>query len=100
MTIRISNYSKPTEKRGDLQYYRWRVFIDEPPEQLNKIKSVEYLLHPTFPQPVQVCTNPNNKFALETLGWGEFSILVRVNYKDGSKEDSDYLLRLNKGWPQ
>ena len=100
MTIRIDNYARPSDKRSGRQYYRWRVFVDEPAETLDKIRSVEYLLHPTFPQPVQVRSSPEDNFALESAGWGEFSILVRVTYKDGTNEDLDYMLKLNKPWPQ
>ena len=99
MTVRINNYSRPTEKRGDLQYYRWMIFVDEPPERLNEIESVEYILHPTFPKPLQVRRDPQDSFALETSGWGEFNIIIRVNFKDGRKEDLKYWLDLTKEWP-
>ena len=85
--------------RGGRQYYQWMVFIDEPPEVLDAIQSVEYVLHSTFPQPIQVRRDPNNKFALQTSGWGEFNIVIRVNFKDGRKEDLMYWLNLRKGWP-
>jgi transcription initiation factor IIF auxiliary subunit len=97
VSVRINNNSKPIEKRGDLQYYQWEIFVDEPPERLNDIESVEYVLHPTFPQPVQVRRDPKDKFALKTSGWGEFNIAVRVTFKDGKKEDLSYRLNLRKG---
>ncbi len=99
MSVRINNYSRPIEKRGDLQYYRWLVFVDEPSERLNDIEAVEYVLHPTFPKPVQVRRDPEDKFALETSGWGEFNIIIRITFKDGTKEDLKYWLDLKKGWP-
>ena len=36
----------------------WMIFVDEPLEVLNEIKSVEYVLHPTFPKPLQVRRDP------------------------------------------
>ncbi len=100
MSTKVDNYAKPIGKRGDLSYYLWRVFISEPPEVLAQIKSVEYLLHPTFPDPVQIRSDPSDRFALETSGWGVFIIAIRVNFKDGRKEDLRYGLDFGKGWPE
>ena len=102
MTIKLNNYSKSVGKRGDNEYYQWRVFVDEPPEILDQIDEVEYLLHPTFPQPYQVRRNKDDKFALETSGWGEFQILVTIKYKDGHEEREKYRVILDpkeKPWP-
>ncbi len=100
MSIRLNNYAKPMGKRGKLEYYKWLTFVDEPREKLQEIQSVLYTLHPTFPEPNQVRTNPNDNFALETGGWGEFNILVTVRYKDGREEHTQYHLNLSKPWPK
>jgi len=89
-------------KRGSNEYYQWRVFVDEPIQVLAQIKEVEYLLHPTFPQPSQVRSNPEDRFALESAGWGEFQILITIKYKDGREERGKYQLVLDpqgKPWP-
>jgi len=99
MTTKITNYAKAIGKRGDHEYYRWRVFVDESQEVLSQIKSVEYLLHPTFAEPLQVRDDPADKFSLETIGWGVFIIAIRVTFKDGRKEDLRYGLDFGKGWP-
>jgi transcription initiation factor IIF auxiliary subunit len=103
MTVQFNNYSRSVGKRGDNEYYQWRVFVDEPPEVLDQIEEVEYLLHPTFPQPSQVRYNRSDKFALDTAGWGEFQILITVKYKDGRQEREKYWLTLDpqkKPWPR
>ena len=97
---KLSNYSKPTERRGKLDYYRWKVFVDEDTEVLNKIEEVVYQLHPTFPDPRRTCTNREDRFALETKGWGEFSIVADIRFRDTKLETVTYWLDLSKDWPE
>ena len=102
MSIRFNNYAKSMGRRGDSEYFQRRIFVDEPPEVLAKIAEVEYLLHPTFPQPHQVRRNASDKFALESAGWGEFNVLITVKHRDGSEEHTKYYLTLTsqeKPWP-
>ena len=97
--IRFNNYSRVANTAGGRTYYQWRVFVDEPKQVLNTIAEVQYLLHPTFPEPLQVRTNPNDKFAVEATGWGQFVIQITIKYKDRSMVRTSYKLDLNKGWP-
>ena len=97
--IRFNNYAKAIDTVGGRTYYKWRVFVDEPDQVLNRIAEVQYLLHPTFPQPLQVRTNPNDKFALEATGWGQFLIQITIKYKNRSTVRTSYNLDLKKGWP-
>ena len=97
--VRLANYAKNLDKRGNQQYYRWRVFIDEPDSILDQISEVKYILHPTFPEPQQVQTNRGDKFALETSGWGSFTMLIEVTSKGGKVEMIPYFLDLGKDWP-
>jgi YEATS family len=97
--IRFNNYAKKIRALSERTYYRWRVFVDEPDQVLKGIAEVQYLLHPTFPEPLQVRTNPADKFAVEASGWGQFLIHIAVKYKDGSTVETGYNLDLTKGWP-
>jgi transcription initiation factor IIF auxiliary subunit len=97
--VRFNNYARLLEKRGDRPYYSWKVFVDEPGSVLDQIEKVEYTLHPTFPQPHQVRQNREERFALESAGWGEFTMLIDVKYRDGKKEKVPYWLDLGKKWP-
>ena len=99
MTITINNYARKVGQRGDYDWYRWKVFVDEGENKLNEIREVEYLLHPTFPNPKRVIKNSESAFALESAGWGSFNMLVTVRYKDGRVEMTRYFLDLNKPWP-
>lgn len=53
---------------------------------LDKIKYVQYTLHPTFPNPIRVVCErgPNDQepFALHGDGWGEFDVGVKVIFVD------------------
>jgi hypothetical protein len=97
--MRFDNYAKPFREVNGRTYYKWRVFLNEPDQVLKRIAEVEYLLHPTFPQPLQVRTNSNDKFAVEASGWGEFWIQITVKFKDQSTVRTSYYLDLHKRWP-
>jgi transcription initiation factor IIF auxiliary subunit len=96
--MKFDNYAKMVGKKGEYNWYRWKIFVDEDDEVLDKIESVEYLLHETFPNPNRIIENRDSKFALETAGWGEFTIFITVRFKDGREEEFTYWLDLSKGW--
>ena len=97
--VKMNNYAEPAGERGGNKWYRWRVFVDEPEPVLETIENVEYVLHPTFPRPNQERDDAPDKFALESSGWGEFTIVANVKYRDGHSERQTYWLDLGKGWP-
>lgn len=86
-------------KRQGQDWYKWRVFVSEPNQVIQQIDAVEYLLHHTFPDPLRRRTNPADKFALESAGWGEFDIYITVFFKNGSRLETSYYLNLSKPWP-
>jgi transcription initiation factor IIF auxiliary subunit len=96
MTIKLNNYAEEMQGSDETPYFRWVVFVDEEQGTLDRIKEVEYTLHPTFPRPVQVRSDPRDKFALRTAGWGEFNVLARVRFKDGTTDYLAYPLKLSK----
>jgi transcription initiation factor IIF auxiliary subunit len=100
MGIHFNNYARRIGSRGSYDWYEWKVFVDEKPEILDKIKQVQYLLHRTFPNPTRVSEDRKSKFALESSGWGSFTIYITVRYNDGTEEQAEYFLDLNKGWPK
>ena len=98
--IKLNNYARPLERsQGGTKWYQWKVFVDAPQPVLNTIARVEYILHPTFPEPRQIMTNAQDKFSLETAGWGEFTVQANVFFQDGHTETASYWLDLEKGWP-
>jgi transcription initiation factor IIF auxiliary subunit len=101
MTVKFNSYSMWIEKKDDDDWYDWCVFVDESSNIINSIKSVEYTLHPTFPDPIRLIESKSSKFALFSSGWGGFFIKTRVNYEDGSASTASYSLRLERdNWPQ
>ena len=65
----------------------WTIFLDADPDTLGRVAYVEYILHPTFPNPVRkVCKGPETRFSYSTNGWGTFTVKVKVEYKDSSVE--------------
>ncbi|PYX71224.1 MAG: hypothetical protein DMG72_17410 [Acidobacteria bacterium] len=101
MSIRFRNYSMFTEKKYDRNWYEWCVFVDSDREVVDRINAVEYKLHPTFPDPVRLITQKENRFALFSSGWGGFLLRTRVIFEDGSEEAGGYYLALDKdSWPK
>jgi transcription initiation factor IIF auxiliary subunit len=100
MTVKFDNFAKETATEEDgAHWFRWKVFVDESGEVLERIRSVEYRLHETFPDPIQLVTDRESRFALEGEGWGEFRIFITVAFVDGEKVDTTYALDLSKSWP-
>jgi transcription initiation factor IIF auxiliary subunit len=99
VTIHFDNYAKKVGRRGDHDWYQWMVFVDENDNVLNKIEHVQYLLHRTFPNPLRISDDRKSKFALESSGWGSFTVYITVRFKDGTEEEERYFLDLSKEWP-
>lgn len=75
--------------------FSWRIYIDAPPPVLNNIRCVQYTLHKTFKDPIQnKCNAAATQFAYSAIGWGEFSVRVKVTYLDNREEYFDHWLKL------
>jgi len=77
-------------------WWSWRVFITADESVLDQIQCVEYTLHPTFPDPVKlVCDRGTGRqaFPLNALGWGTFTIHIRVFIKNGLVQELSHYLR-------
>ena len=96
---KFNNYARGAGEKYGRTYYQWRVFVDEPRPVLDTIQQVEYVLHPTFPDPFQMSKNREGAFELVSEGWGEFTILITVRYIDGTENKTSYYLDLRKTWP-
>jgi transcription initiation factor IIF auxiliary subunit len=90
MTLRIEQGFK---YQGD-DWWKWWIWVDGPPEELDQIDRVTYILHPTFPNPVRDVKNRNTNFLLQTSGWGVFLIRAKVKHKDGRETSLTHNLRL------
>ena len=95
-SVTVSNTSRYV---GDGRW-DWTVFVRGPSSIVDKIQCVEYTLHPTFPNPVRsVCVRGKDNlqpFALSSNGWGEFTIMVRILFRDGKQQRLSYPLKLTQ----
>lgn len=84
-----------TSTRLTQNRWEWVAFINAPPEVLEQIDYVEYLLHPTFqPSVVRVRERgASQPFAMKAVGWGTFQLRLRVVMKDGSSYNLTHQLR-------
>lgn len=79
--------------QGD-DYWKWWIQLAGTDEELDRVKSVTYTLHRTFPNPVRTVTDRASKFKLETAGWGVFRIHAIAQMNDGSAQKLSHYLRL------
>ncbi len=71
----------------------WTIFVEADFDTLRQIECVEYILHPTFPEPVRkVCNQPETKFAHSANGWGTFTVKVNILFKNGHKLELEHPL--------
>lgn len=78
---------------GD-DYWKWSVWIEGPASDLDRVSSVTYSLHPTFPNPIRKISSRKNKFRLRTAGWGVFMLYATVLNKNGMTEKLKHQLEL------
>lgn len=78
---------------GD-DYWEWSVWMEAGSKNLDKIECVTYNLHYTFPEPVQIKRKKENKFRLDSSGWGTFTIYARIIFKDKTVMDLQHELEL------
>jgi len=79
---------------GD-DWWKWSVWVEGSDNELDRIAFVEWILHPTFPNPVRKVGIRQTKFRLDTGGWGVFPIIARIQMQDGSQIQLDYFLQLH-----
>jgi transcription initiation factor IIF auxiliary subunit len=80
-------------------WWEWWVWVEASDDELDKIKFVEYTLHPTFAKPVREISDRATKFLLKTAGWGIFTIYAKLAFKDGKTKslEHDLILRYDDG---
>lgn len=79
----MTNSTKKLKLVNDSRYsgnrsWSWNVWLEGSAEELGKVVSVKYFLHPTFQNPVHLITKKSSKFKLSGGGWGEFNIKAEV----------------------
>lgn len=54
--------------------WHWAVRLDGPPEELDGVEYVDYVLHPTFFDPVRRVEERQTNFRLDSYSWGAFTV--------------------------
>jgi len=100
MPFQFDNYARQVGSREDYEWFEWQVFMDEPPATLETVRGVEYRLHETFPDLIRTSEDAKRQFAIESSGWGEFTIFITIYLQDGAEERTEYSLDLSRPWPE
>ena len=69
------SYKKKLES-GPTLYYKWCIYVKASDMDLDQIEYVEYLLHPSFPDPKRIITDRSTKFKLEIEGVEDSAIFA------------------------
>jgi hypothetical protein len=92
--------------KGNYMVVRNRIFLTG--ADLDKVKQVKYLLHPSFSNPVAVSEDPTNDFEVWIWSWGGFLIKATITTKSGQvfEKELDFSFKTkfeeaqSKGIPQ
>ena len=76
------------------EHWDWSVWVDGPDAELDQVKSVEWILDPTFDPPTVLVDDRESKFKLDSSGWGGFEISALVMAKDGRQQHLKHWLQL------
>ena len=81
--------------------WKWSVWLEGTPEELDDVGRVVYILHPSFHNPVREIEDRTTKFRLDTSGWGTFTIHARAVHRDGRETllEHDLVLLYPGGTP-
>lgn len=80
LNVTPKNWSREIEPG----WWEWGVSVEGADFELDRIRCVEYTLHPTFPNPVRVVCDRARRFELIARGWGTFKVGIKVMLKDDS----------------
>jgi len=75
-------------------WWEWSVWIEGDEADLDRVATVTWHLHPSFPQPVISTSDRASKFRLDSSGWGEFTLRAVVLMGDGGDTLLEHRLRL------
>ena len=86
---------KQSEQYEGDNWWNWAVWLEGTDKDLDEVEFVEWKLHPTFPNPIRRTTDRENKFKIETAGWGVFPIRATVTMKAGQQYTLTHNLKLH-----
>lgn len=81
---RISGVPGRRFREGGRLHRNVRIYLEAGDNVLDKIRHVEYELHPTFRQRIRRSEDRRGNFEITIWTWGYFSIQARLFMKDNS----------------
>lgn len=75
-------------------YWHWSAWIEADRAELDNVKQVVWILHPSFREPRRTTKERASKFRLQTAGWGIFLLRAEVELTNGEKLQLKHQLRL------
>ena len=69
-------------------YVKNRIYLTGP--DLSKVKSVKYVLHPTFPNPEQISEDSSNSFEIWIWTWGRLPVKAIITTNTGQQFEKDH----------
>ena len=82
---------RPTKENN---IWDWYIFVNTPDENLvNSIEFIEYTLHDSYNEPIQIRENPENRFQINAQGVLNVSLRIKVVMNDGSVFLKQYKLQ-------
>jgi hypothetical protein len=76
-------------------WWQWSVWLESTEQELDEVRRVTYHLHSTFPKPERVVEDRATKFRLRSAGWGEFTLRLVVEKKNGEQVVLHHNLQLD-----
>jgi len=92
----VGNISKKSKEKG---FWHWTIFIRAPETLLAQVEQVEYKLHSTFDDPIKIVNQRGNgryAFPYNATGWGEFTVQVKIYYKNGTYQTLSHFLEFKE----
>ena len=82
----------PEEERLNVNTHRWIVYVRGPNnEDLSTfIKEVHFQLHESFDDPIRIIRN--SPYEVSEVGWGEFTIQIKIHFHAEAEEPPVSLL--------
>lgn len=77
---KVVHYKRPW-MGGSRILYKHRIYATG--KDIDKIRAVKYILHPTFPNPIRTVKNRDKNFELTLWAWGGFRMNIIVTTIDG-----------------
>ena len=99
----VSDFARDAENKipwkflqgGVYEHYRMSISLEGRDDELDNVKQVTYILHPSFPNRERVTKARSTQFAITIWTYGEFNMTATVLFKDGTTRRLDHTVELD-----